>query len=416
MLCQFSVKNYKSIKEEVTLDFQATNITEHEEEIIVDPIDNERFLPVAAIYGPNGGGKSNILSALTCLLTKVMKPVCAACDKKDCYAAKVKGGNSIPFKFSSITINEPTEYELFFRTNLSEYKYNLIVNEEIIIYEGLYKRSLVGKNVIEIFVREKLNNQIRLNKSIFRNINVTGITDTLPLLSYFGITHKELNTISDIFKWIESGIEMRNYGNPYSETKIPINESKEIKKLTLKMFKEMDIDIEDYRVEEKGEDTIQIYTKHIVDNLEQELILNDESNGTKKLFGLIPTISISILSGSVLVIDELDSKLHPKLLEYIIKLYRNPKINKNGAQLIFTSHDLMTMNSELFRRDEIWFAAKNSEQASQLYSLVEFKKENGKQPRKDEKYGKQYLEGRYGADPYLKRMINWEEHYESQEN
>lgn len=106
------------------------------------------------------------------------------------------------------------------------------------------------------------------------------------------------------------------------------------------------------------------------------------------------------------------SKLHPKLLEYIIELYRNPKKNRNGAQLVFTSHDLMTMSPELFRRDEIQFVAKNAEQALQLYSLVEFKKENGKQPRKDEKYGKQYLEGRYGADPYLRRMFNWEEQYE----
>ncbi len=417
LLCQFSVKNYKSFREEVTLDLQATNITEHEEEIIIDPSDNERFLPLAAIYGPNGGGKTNIISALSSLVTKVMKPICAACDKKECSESMRKGGHSIPFKFSTITINQPTEYELFFRTKQAEYKYNLNIKDELIFYESLYKRNLNGKKIIEVFVREPKNNkEVKLNKTIFKNIDITGITETLPLLSYLGITRKETGIISDIFRWFEGGIAIINYGNPASEIKIPISKSKKVKELTLKMIKEMDIDIENYRIEDENKDSVKVYTKHIINNFEQELNLLEESNGTIKLFGLIPFISDSIILGSVLVVDELDTKLHPKLLEYIVKLYRNPKINTKCAQLIFTSHDLMTMNSELFRRDEIWFTAKNNEQASQLYSLVEFKKENGKPPRKDEKYGKQYLEGRYGADPYLKRMINWEEHYESQAN
>ena len=80
-------------------------------------------------------------------------------------------------------------------------------------------------------------------------------------------------------------------------------------------------------------------------------------------------------------------------------------INKHGAQLIFTSHDLSTMNNEVFRRDEIWFVAKGNNQNSKLYSLVEFKTGNGEVVRKDAKYDKQYLEGKYGADPYLKNVV-----------
>ena len=110
-----------------------------------------------------------------------------------------------------------------------------------------------------------------------------------------------------------------------------------------------------------------------------------------------------------LIIDELDAKLHPLLLRHLIMLFNNLEINRKNAQLIFTSHDLSTMNSELFRRDEIWFVAKGKNQNSQLYSLVEFKNEKGESIRKDAKFDKQYLEGKYGADPYLKKIIDWGE-------
>ena len=122
---------------------------------------------------------------------------------------------------------------------------------------------------------------------------------------------------------------------------------------------------------------------------------------------MLPFIAKSLVLGTTLVIDELDAKIHPVLLKYVIMLYNNMTINKHGAQLIFTSHDLSTMNNEVFRRDEIWFVAKGNNQNSKLYSLVEFKTGNGEVVRKDAKYDKQYLEGKYGADPYLRRIIDW---------
>ena len=164
---------------------------------------------------------------------------------------------------------------------------------------------------------------------------------------------------------------------------------------------------EDAKMEEKENERINIFTKHCVDDVETEINLFDESSGTRKLFGLLPFIAESLISGTVLVIDELDAKIHPVLLRHIIMMFNDMSINRHKAQLIFTSHDLSTMNSEVFRRDEIWFVAKGNAQNSKLYSLVEFKNEKGESVRKDAKFDKQYLEGKYGADPYLKRIIDW---------
>ena len=164
---------------------------------------------------------------------------------------------------------------------------------------------------------------------------------------------------------------------------------------------------EDAKMEEKENERIDIFTKHCVDDVEIEINLFDESSGTQKLFGLLPSIAESLITGTVLVIDELDAKIHPVLLRHIIMMFNDMSINRHKAQLIFTSHDLSTMNSEVFRRDEIWFVAKGNAQNSKLYSLVEFKNEKGESVRKDAKFDKQYLEGKYGADPYLRRIIDW---------
>lgn len=104
-------------------------------------------------------------------------------------------------------------------------------------------------------------------------------------------------------------------------------------------------------------------------------------------------------------VDELDAKLHPKLLRYVISLFKNPAINKNGAQLLFTSHDMSTMKNTVFRRDEIWFAAENEKHQREIYSLYEIRREDNERVNNTAAYDKQYLEGRYGADPYLQNML-----------
>jgi hypothetical protein len=133
-----------------------------------------------------------------------------------------------------------------------------------------------------------------------------------------------------------------------------------------------------------------------------------ESEGTKKVIEISGPIFDTLNEGKTLIVDELDAKLHPKLLRYVIRLFTNPEINKNGAQLLFTSHDMSTMKNSIFRRDEIWFAALDSDNSSEVYSLSELRKENNDPVNNTAAYDKQYLEGRYGADPYLRNMLSWE--------
>lgn len=403
MLCQFTVKNFKSIRDKVTFDMQAAAISEHEDRIIKE-VDNELYLPVSAIYGPNGGGKSNVLEALHSLVTKVLRPLYATSNNEE-IAIKMKKQVIEPFAFDEETINEPTEFELFFRTALAEYRYALVVNKDVIEYERLDRIKFETGRRSALFERDQ--EEIVL-KGVFAKLKTSDeLSDTLPLLSYLGITYKKNEVVRDVLEWFNEEIYFLNYGNPVQELRMAVSKSEDVKKLMLQMIQEMDLDIVDFRVEEKENERIEVFTKHIVDEYEAELNLMDESSGTRKLFGLLPFIAKSLLMGTTLVIDELDAKIHPVLLKYLIMTFSNMEKNKKGAQLIFTSHDLSTMNSDVFRRDEIWFVAKGNYQNSKLYSLVEFKNKKGESVRKDAKFDKQYLEGKYGADPYLRKIIDW---------
>ena len=403
MLCQFTVRNFKSIRDAVTFDMQATAISEHEDRIIKDK-DEELYLPVSAVYGPNGGGKSNVLEALHSLVTKVLRPLYATSNNEE-IAIKMKKLVIEPFAFDEETRNKPTEFELFFRTKMAEYRYELTVKREIIEYERLDRIKLDTGRKSALFERNE--DEITLKGAFARLKTSDELSDTLPLLSYLGITYRKNEVVQDVLDWVDEEINFLNYGNPMQELRMAVSKSEDVKKLMLQMIQEMDLDIVDFRVEEKENDRIEVFTKHIIDEYEAELSLFDESSGTKKLFGLLPFIAKSLLKGTTLVIDELDAKIHPVLLKYLIMTFSDMEKNKKGAQLIFTSHDLSTMNSEVFRRDEVWFVAKGNRQNSKLYSLVEFKNKKGESVRKDAKFDKQYLEGKYGADPYLRKIIDW---------
>lgn len=143
----------------------------------------------------------------------------------------------------------------------------------------------------------------------------------------------------------------------------------------------------------------------ILNDHSYELPFSQESDGTKKLIAALPVLLLALREGRMVIVDELDAKLHPKLLRYVISLFKNKEINQHGAQLLFTSHDMYTLKNIVFRRDEIWFAAENPAHESEIYSLHEIRGEDNGKIKNTAAYDKQYLEGRYGADPYLSNML-----------
>ncbi|MBS5856803.1 MAG: AAA family ATPase [Firmicutes bacterium] len=398
MLCQFGFKNFKSYKNETIFDFQAGELSEFKESLIKDDKATP-LLPVSVVYGPNGGGKTTLLQALSCLITMVVFPI-HELKKNRMNLIVQQRVNCEPFLYDEKSKNEPTEFNLYFRKNNNEYRYYVAIKNDIVVSESLFRRGIGAKKTAVIFTREE--NNIDLGASIGKSGINTDVNPKMLFLSFLAINYN-ISVIVEVQEWFESCV-IRNYANPITDLKIMINENESFKKPFLNLLNEMGIDVCDYRYDSEKEDFL---LTRKVNNVDYSLSLSKESAGTRKLFGSLPILMIALQTGRLAIIDELDAKLHPKLLRYIISLFTDPKINKFGAQLLFTSHDMSTMSNEVFRRDEIWFAALDDEHSSELYSLYEIRKEDGKRVNATASYNKQYLEGRYGADPYFKKMLDW---------
>ena len=398
MLCQFGFKNFKSYKNETIFDFQAGELSEFKESLIKDDKATP-LLPVSVVYGPNGGGKTTLLQALSCLITMVVFPI-HELKKNRMNLIVQQRVNCEPFLYDEKSKNEPTEFNLYFRKNNNEYRYYVAIKNDIVVSESLFRRGIGAKKTAVIFTREE--NNIDLGASIGKSGINTDVNPKMLFLSFLAINYN-ISVIVEVQEWFESCV-IRNYANPITDLKIMINENESFKKPFLNLLNEMGVDVCDYHYDSEKEDFL---LTRKVNNVDYSLSLSKESAGTRKLFGSLPILMIALQTGRLAIIDELDAKLHPKLLRYIISLFTDPKINKFGAQLLFTSHDMSTMSNEVFRRDEIWFAALDDEHSSELYSLYEIRKEDGKRVNATASYNKQYLEGRYGADPYFKKMLDW---------
>lgn len=398
MIVKFSFQNFRSYKNETTFDFQAASIPEFDDSLIKrDGVSS--LLPVNVVYGPNGGGKSNALMALGCLISFVSHPI------------RQLGKNRVnifqqiitpaPFAFDKDSVNEPTAFDLFFRTAKYEYRYYLSIYNDEIVDECLYRKTYQGKKSAMIFERNK--QEIVLGSYINKKTVNTDVNPKMPYLSFLAINYN-LDIIVDVQIWFESCIIM-NYANPKSDSMIYISDNDEEKQLIIGLMNEMDISITDFRQDKENK---RLLTKREINGAEFELDFTEESAGTKKVFSMLHMLIEALSMGRLVIFDELDAKLHPKLLKYIIMLFKDSNINSSGAQLVYTSHDLTTMNKEIFRRDEIWFAALNDKKESEIYSLYDFRTDEGSHVNNTASFSKQYLEGRYGADPYLKKIVNWE--------
>ena len=396
MLCQFIFKNFKSYKGETIFDFQAAALPEFKDELIT-AMDAPDLVPVSVVYGPNGGGKSNLLQALSCVIFTIVKPVHELGKNRQSVILQQKV-DVVPFLFDEVSADEPTEFKLFFLIRNNLYCYYIALNNDEVISESLTRKSVTGKKTAELFDREK--DMITLGYSINKKSINTNVNPKMPYLSFLAINY-DIPEISEVMTWFESCI-IRSYANPMVEHQIMLEKYAEYKNQFIRALNDMDIDIMDYRFDE---DSKQLYMKRKLGKNEYELTFTEESDGTRKLIAALPVILLALREGRLVIIDELDAKLHPKLLRYVILLFKNKEINRHGAQLLFTSHDMSTMKNTVFRRDEIWFAAANEAHESDVYSLHEMRSEDGSRIKNTATYDKQYLEGRYGADPYLQNML-----------
>ena len=395
MLCQFRFQNFSSYRDETVFDMQAAGIGELRDSLIPPP--EGRFsplLPVSAIFGPNGGGKSNALNALACLISLVL----GRAGGEDPF--RISQHKCSPFRLDERSKSAPTEFELFFRTNAAQYQYQLSLLAGQVAGESLSCIRTPCRLRRPTFLFARNGGQIELGSALRRTAPLSPDPD-VPLLSLLA-SERGLSAVRDAMSWFERcrGIDIgasdrnrqltQTLGDPEAKARL------------LALLAEMEIPISDcsLRAEDGG-----IVTTHTVNGRSYQLDVEDESEGTAKLLGLLPCVLSSLDRGGPLLADELDAKLHPQLLRRVIQLYTDPKRNPRGAQLIFTCHDVSIMKSDLLRRDEIWFAAQNSENASELWSLYDIQDKSGKRIKSAASYDRQYLAGRFGADPYFNRIL-----------
>lgn len=408
MLCQFRFKNFASYRDEAVLDMQAADIEEFRDTLIPSPGDKfSALLPISVIFGPNGGGKSNALDALACLISRVMLPIRTSTNYRNPFGMYLK--EFAPFLLDKTSKDAPTEFEIFFRTENAQYQYQLFLFADTVVSESLSCIKTPCKRRRSTLLFEREDGQIELGSALKR-ANAQNVSETIPYLSFLGINYA-FPEIRDVIDWFKQCCII-NFGIPNRDHRFYsfVNDA-EIKPILLNVLSDLDIPISDYEIQEEtdgsGETTHKLTTTHIVHDQAFQLDISSESEGTVKLLSVLPGVIDSLASGGFLLVDELDAKLHPKLLRYLIELYTNSALNTRHAQLVFTCNDISIMKNDLLRRDEIWFAARDDEGSSELWSLYDIHEANGARVKNTAAYDRQYLAGRYGADPYLKKMMNW---------
>ena len=407
MLIRFSFKNFKSFKDENVLDMEATSLKEHEYNVV--KTDNVNLLKVAAIYGANASGKTNVLQAFDYMKKRIL----VSDDSKK--NSPIDEDNVYSFMIN----NEPISLEVeILAKNNKIYKYGFDVLKDSIVSEWLYIKKI--NKFYSIFEREKNNVTMKSNNKISGLANIDERTLFLNIYSKIDKDNEDFNNVYDWFV----NANYLDLGNPRFEdfinTRISLKilSDEKYKKELLRFIKTFDSGIEGIKTTPNSLEEVQNNNRvvkveliHRGENNElKALPLELESNGTRKMFHLFDFFMDALRNGMVLFIDELDAKLHPLLTRYIINLFHNSETNIGNGQLIYSTHDTVNLNKETFRRDEIWFTEKNRDGVSELYALSDYildddrDEKSGKKVRNDATYNKDYLTGRYGAIPVLEEF------------
>lgn len=411
MLIQFRFKNYKSFRNDAFLDFSATKITEYSDSVVVQ----ENLLPVAAVFGANASGKSNLIGALEFMTAYVMNSFSYGGNSEN-KKTDYEGIVPVPFQFDRESRNEPTLFEVYFikpdDNNAKTYNYGFSLDKGGVVEEWLNVKSKTTKEPKTIFYRGK--DEIDLSGLPGKSNELINLSLNKETLIVSLGAKLKITKLLDVYNWFNS-MEVINFGNPFENVWLSRKVSKQftdesIQKKVVDYFATFDpsiigFDVKTVEDEETKRKNLEINAIHrMIGGGEASIALADESAGTLKMFALYPYISNVLETGGFLAIDELNSRLHPLLVRNILRVFTDPEINHTHAQLLFSTHDAWQLSNNLLRRDEIWFVEKSTEGISTLYSLADFVDETGTKIRKDESYEKNYLLGKYGAIPELKEL------------
>jgi len=396
MLLRFEVANHRSILDPVELSMIA--VDEDRPSARSFDLLNEQVLTIAGIYGPNASGKSNVLEALAWLSSAVERSLRS-------------WDNAIPrdpFKFGDGP-RRPSAYQVEMMADGVRYAYNLevtdseVLSESLVSYPKRQPRTLFEREGMEISFRRGLENTSGTRELL------TPTTLALSAIMRFGEPEvepfgRELRSI------MGHGVRSKGSRSPSPTTESIFQDEastpQDIRDSALALLRFADFGIGDVLVTDHGEsparlslDRRSLSLLHRAAGQEIGFDLKDESAGTRMWFRLIAPALFALRNGLVLLFDEIDASLHPRLSARFLELFQDPVTNPLGAQLVFTTHDTSLLN--YLNRDEVWLTEKDENGATSLAALAEF---GGDKVRRSLNLEKAYLQGRFGAVPELDQI------------
>ena len=397
MLVQFTVENYLSIKDKVFLSLEPSKDSEHPENIISQG--DNKAVTSAVIYGANASGKSSFFKAIATALTMI---------KNSNNVQITDKLPVVPFKFDIESRNKASSFEFtFVAKDEKKYVYGFSTTVKEIIEEYLYRYDSAKPTLIFDL---KEDDEPKYNRAYKTKLEAAYQMNTANKLFLATATMWNVECTKVPFEWLADYIDTFTEVMDLSDValdKYCIDDKHQYIDFTKNLLKQADINISNIEVETKdaigGKNyDIEVTTGHTIEDeegniTEYPLTLQEESMGTQLLFFYGPLLKDAFEKGKALILDEIDKSMHPSLVKFIINLFRDPDVNKAGAQLIVTTHETGILTLDMFRRDQIYFTEKDSKTGvTDLYSLDEFS------VRKTENIEKGYLMGRYGAIPFLK--------------
>ena len=397
MLLQFKFKNHKCFYEEAILDLMATREKKHLNTTIEKY--GNKILPLVEIHGANASGKSSVIEALSFMINII---------KNSSRIDVNQPLPTVPFLFSEKARSENSEYEISILLDDVEYRYGFSINKNSFDEEWLYKKKFSTTRATQKIIFEREKNHVFFGSSYEkyrRTWNLFG-TDV-------NINTNKLLILSNVAMKEESGIlrNLFNYINTFYfsidnifKRQISIDLLTQNDELSIrfqKIMNEFDPCLLGIKIDEKKDEFGSYYkisgVHKSIDNQKKHMLipLGEESNGTVKMFHILPMILKNLEDGGVVCIDELDVAFHPLLFKKIVNMYQDKNINVKNAQLIYTAHSTSLFNYGNLRRDELYLVEKDKRGQSNLYSLSEFKN-----LRVDADYEKKYLSGQFGGIPY----------------